>query len=275
MAKQVALFDGRENEGSKLVPVPIDASTHKLLGTNLAIGARCGMCVHFGNIQHPAYESVCKELGILEENVPCTRYEPDYRQLGLAEADWFAAFAAAMADMTVKQRHILASLLMKENRTRRAGFMFGETVYVRVFDGDYISNYRKAVVVSATSKHVYLEGKDGFHAMLYKGSVLNAKQWMKKKSELVKANRLKDPFIRRHMQALTDVDKKIREVIEQDKLDFLEAQTRELTGMASRENSAPKKGTVKNPRFMSLVELVDQVKTETDSLGTIRTRGGA
>lgn len=263
----------QENEGSKLVPVPIDPATHKLMGTNLAISAKCGMCVHFGNMKHPAYESVCKELGILEENTPCTRYEPDYRQLQLAEQPWFSAFAASLSQMTGKQRHILASLLMKENRTRRAGFFFGETVYMRVFEGDYLSNYRRGVIVSATSKHVYIEGRGGFHAMLMRNSVMTTKQWLRKKQELIRANRLKDPFLRRYVQVPTNLDKKIQDIIEQDKLDFLEAQTRELNGMVSRENNAPPKGKIKNPRYMTLVELIEHGKTATDSVGTIRTRG--
>lgn len=262
-----------ENEGSKLVPVPIDPSTQKLMGSNLAISAKCGMCVHYANMKHTAYESVCKELGILEENTPCIRYEPDYRQLQLAEQPWFAAFAAAMSQMTGKQRHILASLLMKENRTRRAGYFFGETVYIRVFEGDYLSNYRRGVIVSANSKHVYIEGRGGFHAMLMRNSVMNTRQWLRKKQELIRSNRIKDPFLRRYMQVPTDVDKKMQAIIEQDRLDYLEAQTRELVGMASRENVAPNKGKVKNPRFMNLVELIEHGKAEPESMGTIRTRG--
>ncbi len=257
---------------SKLVPVPIDSSAYALLGTNMAIGARCGICVHHGTIAHPAYDDVCKELGILSESVPCKRYEPDYRQLKLAEEPWFAAMAAAIASMTGPQRHILASILVKENRTRAAGFQFGEQVYLRVYEGEYLSNYRKAVVVSAGTKYVRLEGANGFHAMVYKRTVMNARQWLRKKAELVKAGRVKDPMLRRHTAAATDIDRKMRELIDEDKLAWIEAQTREITGVARVEKTAPNKGTKKSPRYMTLVELIDRTRHETEALGTIRTR---
>lgn len=263
-------------ESSKLVPVQIDASALPLMGTNLAIGGKCSLCVHYKNIAHPSYESVCSELGIIPESIPCKKYTSDYRQLLLAEEPWFAAFAAAISEMNSTQLRIMASLLIKEQRTRKHGLMFGESVFLRVFSGDYLSNYRRGVVISATSKYVYIEGKDGFHAMVFKSSILNTKQWMKKKAELIKTDRLKDPFIRKHMEAPTAIDKRIREAIEEDKLAWIEQQTMEITGIASKEKNKPNKGKAKNPRYMTLVEFFNRHDfSNAGEVGTVRTRSSS
>lgn len=54
----------------------------------------------------------------------------------------------------------MASLLNQEKATRRQGFRFGQLVYVRMYPGEYMSNYAIATVIQADKDQVYVEGKN-------------------------------------------------------------------------------------------------------------------
>ncbi len=72
-----------------------------------------------------------------------------------------------------------------------------------------------------------------------------------------------------------DRDAQTRAALELDRIELLTQQMLEATGQAKiiREKEMPNKGKPKNPRYMSLVDLVDPTKADT-AIGTVRTRGG-
>lgn len=196
---------------TKTIPVPVETN---LKSTALLINITCGKCQHFNRIPYPQYGTVCSTLGVVEKAKPCKRFSPDSKQVQFSTDTDLVQFATFLASVPNSKLGIIASLLTREHRTRSQGFVFGEVVYLKVFEGDYISNYRRCRVVQADSKYIHIEGKSGFTASVLKQSVLNHKQWKKKRLALEESKLIKDPKYKSYFIAPTPASKKISQILE-------------------------------------------------------------
>jgi hypothetical protein len=165
-------------------------------------------CHHFSRMAHPTYVKPCKDLGILEVSKPCTRFTPDARSLKINNDAAAINLAIAMATVPTSKLKVLAALINREARTRKRGYYFGEVVYMRVIGGDYISNYRKARILFAEKDYLHIEGSvDGFVASVMHSTVLNSKEWAKKKKQLLLEGKKRDPNYIRNFQTQTPQEK--------------------------------------------------------------------
>lgn len=170
--------------------------------TTLKAKPRCGDCLHFKHISK--FERVCNTLGVKQfaEAPPCfspniyvlTKKNPDtLHQLGLLLRDWTPA----------ETRVFMALLRQKIVMDKNYGLQFGQPVMFRIGGGDYLSNYFKGYVigVAAVGDGQVFVASDMSKtqrnmpatATLLPSSVYPLSKWKKKKAELVKEKKLKDP----------------------------------------------------------------------------------
>jgi hypothetical protein len=177
------------------VPLPVDFS----LNTSLTCNVKCGDCVFFARHYSPAYKEPCIKLGISSKSKPCKRFSPDAAKLNIRNDVTLRKLSSALRNIGKDNLHIVASILLKEARTRREGFYFGQPVYVKVFGGDYLSNYRKAYVSHVERGLVHLScGRNindakTFTASVSPEAVLTVDEWKTKKSRLLSKGMKRDP----------------------------------------------------------------------------------
>jgi len=197
---------------TSVMPEPLP---FKLTGSSLTINTTCGTCKHFRRIPHPAYGEICAAKGIFDTNKPCTKYSVDSSQLGVHSDKLLQEIAELMAKVPKKQLVLVSALANRESRTRKYGFYFGQTVYVRLLSSDYISNYRRAIVTEANKDYVYIsDSKQGFTMMVYHSSVLTNEQWLEKKAQLKKAKKIVDPKYAEFFKAPTKAEREANKILD-------------------------------------------------------------
>lgn len=180
--------------------------------SNLQVNQRCGNCKHLKRIANPAYEKLCKDLGMSEISRPCARFSADPTKIKFRREDNLRNAVRFLQELSADKLLVFASLCVEESKTRRKGFHFGMTVYLLAFGDDYVSNYRRMKVVSADRKYVNLVGSDGSTAMVFHKSVLTPKQWIKKKAWLENNERLTDPRYKKYTESPSRADMQLRQV---------------------------------------------------------------
>ena len=201
----------QDNSNNAITPQEI---SFPLSGCALTINANCGMCRHFSRMAHPAFKEVCQKKGIIEVSKPCVRYQADPRQLRFYEESHMVAFAEFLATVPTSKLPLLASIFNQEHRTRKRKYHFGEIIYIHAFGQEYISNYRRCRILVVERDLATVEGEGNLIASVMLKSVLNAKQWKKRKAELQAAKRVKDPNYKRHFKVSTKIEKEIKKAIE-------------------------------------------------------------
>lgn len=191
------------------IPQSLD---HDLDRSNLQVNQRCGNCKHLKRIANPAYEKPCIDLGMTEISRPCHRFSCDPTKIKFQGDRNIRNAIDLIQNLSPDKLLLMASMLIEESKTRRKGFFFGQTVYIRAFGDDYISNYRRMKVVSADRKYVNLVAPDGSTAMVFHGSVITPAAWRKKKEQLTKTERLTDPRYKKYTQSPSRADMQLREV---------------------------------------------------------------
>jgi hypothetical protein len=235
--------------GKTIMPEPLSIN---LSACTLTIKTNCGGCRHFNRMAYPEYGIVCEKKGILETAKPCVRFSPDPRQIKFKNDADLVALAKALANVSKNKLPLLASLINKESRTRKQGWCFGEICYIRIFGEDYISNYRRSRIISADSQYVTIEGKGGFTASLTKSSVLNARQWKKKKRELEAAGKITDPNYSKYIRLPTKAEReaaKILDGVNPPALDGVTAKGRKAILSSEQAVKAKRVIKVKKPVF--------------------------
>jgi len=155
---------------------------------------RCKDCRFHCILPAPGNAKVCNSLGVIEEDKACALFKPNHRSVRFDKKSKTAQFRKLVAGMPVDQLKLIASFLNQEALTRKRGFHFGQEVFVLILGGDYLKNYRRAIVVSADSKQVYVTGRfEKFSGNLMHSSVLTQEAWEKKRVILLKENRITDP----------------------------------------------------------------------------------
>lgn len=176
-------------------PVPVSYS----LKNNLSCNVTCRDCVFFSKRPNSKFKKPCQTIGIVSSSTPCDKFAPDPGRLNFRSDKTHRLLAKAISKIGKEHLPLLASFLLRERKTRNKGLNFGQLVYIKVFGGDYISNYTKAYVAFADRKLVYLsnaknlKNDNEFTASIGIEHVLTKEQWEKKKSTLKVQARIKDP----------------------------------------------------------------------------------
>ena len=171
------------------VESPLNKEHRKL---PVILNVRCGSCIFFKDRAYPAFKKPCHEIGVKKSSRPCTKYYAS-PFLFMKDSEGFKM----LETLTSKFEKDLSGLVGMLNQvllTKRYGFSFGQTVYVKMIGEDYLQNYAKATVISANHESVYVQGKKFAKGGTYlHGSVLTEDQWKRKKRNLVKHGRIRDP----------------------------------------------------------------------------------
>jgi len=189
-------FMSDEKKASR--PTPVSFS----LKNNLSCNVSCGDCVFFTKRANPKYKKPCQPNGIVAGATPCDKFTPDPSKLSFRSDKIARQLARAVSKIGKEHLAIIASFLLRERKTRNKGLHFGQVVYIKVFGGDYLSNYTKAYVAFADRKLVYLsnaknlKNDNEFTASVGIEHILTKEQWEKKKSVLKLQGRIKDPKLK-------------------------------------------------------------------------------
>lgn len=99
---------------------------------------------------------------------------------------------------------VLASILYNEKRTRKAGFFFGQKVYVRyrgANTSNYLSNFMIAHVMYVSNEHYRLMSMDGRCVLTYgvqcRPNIFIPEQFAVLREKMLKKNKLVDPDVER------------------------------------------------------------------------------
>ncbi len=130
----------------------------------------CGSCLHLNG--EKVFEAKCIELGKLDQSVACASHTPDaFSLIGDSDSMVYdlSKLGATLKLMTIRDCQILASLLLNEKKTRRAGFFFMQKVYVRVSGRsgrNYVKNFALGYVLDANKDTVRIVSASGRTAVV-------------------------------------------------------------------------------------------------------------
>jgi len=159
---------------------------------------RCRDCYHFQQRHAPDYADVCEKLGVQGIARPCSKFLPNAMAFDVKSADG-KDLREYIGHVPTARLNAIAALIVQEARTRRLGFHHGELVYVRMFGGDYLSNYFRAYVIMANRRYVFVQGRSGFkRGSFLATSVLDAEDFARKRKALIARKQLIDPKLSEH-----------------------------------------------------------------------------
>lgn len=152
-------------------------------------GLHCRHCV--GYCRMAIMDKVCKDFGKQPWSKPCRSFVLDTFSDKTA-SDGSKTLIDLVKSYRPKDLIFMSALLNQESITRRNGYYFGQTVWIRMAATDYLSNYAVARIMHVRKDKAYVQsGKT--KAIFQTKSVLTFKQFDKKRAALLEANRLIDP----------------------------------------------------------------------------------
>lgn len=168
--------------------------------TPVTLSLKCGSCIFFNTLKFEKFDNVCSKLGIIPQNTPCKHYKNNAKAITLKN-DKGKKLAEVISEFPSKDLDIIASAVKQEKVTRKVGFKLGQRVFVRIYPGEYLSNYMVATVLQADKKGVYVEGKTmKVRAILSPSSVFDTKKWKAKKAAMIRKCAFLDPDLRGHVK---------------------------------------------------------------------------
>lgn len=161
-----------------------------------SIAARCGECMFFQ--EAATYKLPCKQLGQATTSRPCTRFLPNvYRVL---DDD----LVKRIMELPTDKLRMVGGLAHQEVQTRRTpGAHFGKIGYFRIGGGDYLSNYRRAMVLAVDGENYHLMGTEAdskIRASILKENFFDEKKWKCKEAVLRRRGALTDPDYKKFFQ---------------------------------------------------------------------------
>lgn len=154
---------------------------------DLVLPVSCGNCTFYRS--QAVFKQPCSDLGTPASAKTCFRFVPDPHQLDDPER----LFRALAAIGGAKRPSLTASVMVGAKRVEKLGFRVGQRVFFRPAGDDYLNNYVAAAVVGASSDRLVLAGEAGFTAFVYPNSVMVKADFEKKRTRLVKRDKVNDP----------------------------------------------------------------------------------
>ena len=166
---------------------------------------KCGDCLHFGGADKgiAKFESVCSKLGVKRFADAPSCFFGNVYVLAKKEPDRLYQIGMMFHDFTSREKRILMSLLKASpSFEKKYNLAFGMPVYFYL-SRDYLSNYFRGFVIGVAvtgDPKVYiasdLNGRQRGNpctVSLYRNSIFSISEFKKKKEQLIKSGRLKDP----------------------------------------------------------------------------------
>lgn len=164
---------------------------------SLGLVVKCKQCLYFS--KHCREGKTCEESGQQAMSRACSYFVADPYSINFQTDKAPVLLSKLLNKLDTKELPLFAAIIRQEEQTRKNGFYFGQEVFARVFGvQDYISNYAKGNVILATTRYVFLQGFQGYRAMLSKGVVLSEEQFKDKKRRLLRTKKIIDPNIKKY-----------------------------------------------------------------------------
>lgn len=186
-----------------------------------AQGVTCGDCSGFeydkligGKQKH----GCSKESGKTKNCNGCNKFAADVRQLdSFVGTTGFDGLVNLVANIkSGKELDVLAALLRQEKKTRKAGFQFGQQVYVRYrgrSGANYLSNFMSAYVMFVDKNYMRLMGRKGGSVLTYTRNSMpdlyTPDQFAEMRADMERRGRRVDPDVQtttskrlRHMEEM-------------------------------------------------------------------------
>lgn len=164
---------------------------------------RCGECVGFKCEKLIAdNKQVCSKIDKTSTSAACPHFIADTKALQpLMKRDAFDGLVSLFQAVPEEGLRALASLLYNEKKTRKAGFHFGQKVYVRyrgAAGANYLSNFMIARIMSVSSEYIRLTSQDGkcnltFARSTNEDHILTVEEFNELRQKMVAKSRLVDP----------------------------------------------------------------------------------
>ena len=200
-----------------------DEEPSQLKRGNIPLKVRCGDCIFFSKFEK--FGEPCEKLGVLKRDKPCKYFSVDPFQIDFDTTQGIVKLKNLLNRTENDDLKKFAAIINQHIDTRNMGLEFGEVVWVKLFQDDYLSNYFKAKVVQANKGIVYVHGIDGhtFTGTFQRPSVFTLREFREKRKELRSKKKITDPNFERYFvvkKSDTDKSKKeksVPEEVEQDK----------------------------------------------------------
>ena len=182
----------------------------------------CKHCVHLTKEKLNGGK-LCSEMGVIETSKTCGSYKPMVQTLRKAEGSEAIDLFQAIRSLPTDMLPIVASLLVREERTRKySNFKVLQPVYV-VFDGsgDYLSDYCKAYVLDADKEHIRVINKSGTFLAQFERestSILTLAEFKARKAELTATKKLKNPKVSKPRTIIDESVPSIEQVADEGKV---------------------------------------------------------
>lgn len=177
---------------------PREIKTESPTPTVIPLEVRCRDCFHFERERAPRFDDICSRMGILDKGRPCTSFLPDAHIINMESAEGKAAHSL-ISELSTRRLALFAALLQQEKRTRSYGFVHGDEIYVKVFPGDYLSNYARGWVIMINRKRVFVQGsKPNFRGVFVLDSIIDRAKFTEIRKDLLKRKRLVDPQLSKY-----------------------------------------------------------------------------
>lgn len=129
--------------------------------SKIEIKLTCGSCSGLNRERLVSTKEFCAGMGKIPSSNACSSHKPDVFSLINDEPkmDMLGCLADVTFTFSIREMQVLASLLLNEKKTRRAGYRFWQKVYVRIggTSGDnYFNNFAIARVLDANKEYVRL-----------------------------------------------------------------------------------------------------------------------
>lgn len=210
-------------------------------------------------------------MGMTATSEVCSSFEPNLRQVEdvVADEGGFMALARIVDTMGEKSLRAMGAMLMREEHTRKAGYKFGQVVYVRYrgkATSNYISNFMQAYVMFVNNSNYRLMSKDGKCVLTYssecKPHILTKREFSKLRNSMIDKGRMVDPEVERTLSKRLQAEEDYELGITKESL------SGNVTTIDTvfKENKAPRRGNIND-----LVSIVNDIEAGfTDNKGGYR-----
>ena len=163
----------------------------------IAANNRCGECSGYSH--SCIREKACQALGKLPTSKTCESFKPNVHDFvkGKKSND-LETLGKLISTLTTKDRNILASILVREQITKKHGFSFGQKVYLQWSGSSgstYLNNFTSAIVLDCDKTYVRLMADSGaLLSLLREGLHLyTVAEFKKIKADMYNAKKFVDP----------------------------------------------------------------------------------
>ena len=124
----------------------------------------CGSCTFLNHDKH--FEAKCSTLGKIPSSRACTSHLPSIFPIlnTPKRVEIVHDLSNVMNVLSDTELQALGALMIREKITRKAGYRFGQKVYVRIMgagNSNFLSNFAVGYVLDATSEYVRVIGDSG------------------------------------------------------------------------------------------------------------------